>query len=285
MRRHWWIWLGLAGLVSFGCVPKKYVPSEDDRYAGSYADAPTAVVDSLVAVSYNIKFAEDIGGAVQDLRALAKTTPIDLLLLQEMDPAGTEAIADSLGYHFVYFPASIHPYHDELFGNAVLSKWPIVDSGLIPLPHEGTFSGTRRVAVVADIQIDGNPLRAISVHTATMLTSRSGRLEQAEVVVDSVSTVPGPIIVAGDFNTVVEDDVRELRRIFRDAGYRHARLPDGSTIRGTSSDLLSGPEVLDHIFYRGLQLRTTGIQREADSSDHYPVWASFDSPYNQRGNP
>ena len=47
----------------------------------------------------------------------------DIVLLQEMDEAGTAAIADSLGMNWIYYPASVASHHD--FGNAILSCWPL----------------------------------------------------------------------------------------------------------------------------------------------------------------
>ena len=45
---------------------------------------------------------------------------------------------------------------------------------------------------------------------------------------------------------------------------------------GTLLKLTRQRPVLDHIFYRGLDLRHAGIVNQADASDHLPIWATFD---------
>ena len=51
-----------------------------------------------------------------------------------MDEPGARAFADSLGFGYVYFPATLHPVTGRDFGNAVLSRFPIEDERKIVLP-------------------------------------------------------------------------------------------------------------------------------------------------------
>ena len=41
------------------------------------------------------------------------------------DEMGTAAIAETLGYNYVYFPAAVHVESGQNFGTAVLSRWPL----------------------------------------------------------------------------------------------------------------------------------------------------------------
>ena len=54
---------------------------------------------AIKVVSYNISFAEHIDLAIQEL---GEFEDADVILLQEMDEAGTELVAKSLKYDYVY---------------------------------------------------------------------------------------------------------------------------------------------------------------------------------------
>jgi endonuclease/exonuclease/phosphatase family metal-dependent hydrolase len=237
---------------------------------------PRALTDSLVIGAYNIQFGQNVDQAIEDLRSSPWLDGADILLLQEMDADGTERIARELGYDFVYYPATLHPRHDQPFGNAVLSRWPITQHYFIALPVQSPFPVTSRIAVVAQIDTGGEPLVAASIHSSTVVVSRAVRLEQFESVRDSLQSYEGPVIVGGDFNTATYDDVRLLRKTMREAGYGHAR-PDEPTahVPGWQRALGAEPD-LDHFFHRGLELRRNGVVASATASDHYPIWAVFE---------
>lgn len=256
---------GCAGLAHFE-------PSESSRRSGTVATTDRPRPDSLRVVSYNIQYGEQIDQALADLQADPDLHNADILLLQEMDGDGVAAMARALDLNFVYYPASIHPHHDKQFGNAVLSRWPITASRLLVLPHKHPLSGDLRTATSADIDVDGVQVRAVSVHTATVVLGQEQRLAQAQTVADSLTAVAGPLVIGGDFNTVTQYEGSLLRRIFRDAGCSAVHLPPGSTIKGWKSGVLGDETVLDHIFYRGLQAGDSRISKTALASDHYPVW-------------
>lgn len=244
---------------------------------GSFGE-PRPIADSLVVGSYNIQFAQNVDQAIEDLRADPWLARADLLLLQEMDPDGTEQVARELGYEFVYYPATQHPRHDLPFGNAVLSRWPILRHYFVALPVQSPFPVTSRIAVVAQIDTGAGTMVAVSIHSSTVVVSRAVRLEQFESVRDSLTAYTGPVIVGGDFNTATYDDVRLLRATMREAGYGHARpgeptahVPEWQKALGAEADL-------DHFFHRGLVLRRNGVATGATASDHVPIWAVYEWP-------
>jgi endonuclease/exonuclease/phosphatase family metal-dependent hydrolase len=195
------------------------------------------------------------------------------VLLQEMDLEGTEKLARALGCNLVYHAAAVHPHHGRLFGNAVLSPWPIVAHDLIVLPHPHPLSGQRRIAVQADLLIAGRPLRAISVHLATPVTPLDARIEQAAAVAAAAADAPGPVVVGGDLNTVTDRGRVLVLRTFRKAGLRPAGLPTRPTIR---KRIWLRPDLelaLDHILVGKLTAGSAGVVGEAEASDHLPVWA------------
>ncbi len=227
----------------------------------------------LLIVSYNIQFGEDVAVAIADLEAAGLAAP-DVLLLQEMTPAGVDSVAAALGLSYVYQPAAIHSHHGRLFGEAVLSRWPITAHRLLVLPHAQFWTGRRRIALACDLDVAGRPVRAVSLHLATVAMSASHRLDQAAAVVDSlVAGWEGPLVVGGDFNSAGHGDIRSIREYYRRrGGLTQVRLGDRCTVRWSPWQRLGPRCDLDHIFLRGLDPESGGVATDAAASDHYPVW-------------
>src|SRR5687768_17604285 len=107
---------------------KNYLAEDYPYYSGNYAVASPKPVGALTVVSYNIWFAENIDHALSEINEIKSQREVDIVLLQEMDEVSTEQIARELQLNYVYFPAAIEPTYHKNFGNAILSRWPIVDS-------------------------------------------------------------------------------------------------------------------------------------------------------------
>ncbi len=271
----------VAAVVLVGCgVPTGYAPSGVPVYCGPppAAPRPPAAPDSLTVVTWNIRYGRHLDRALAELRAHPRLAAADVLFLQEMDRAGTAALADSLGLSWVYGLAAVHPRTARPFGDAVLSRFPILDHRALVLPHATPVTGHHRIAVAADLDLGGGMvLRAVSVHTATVIVAQERRLAQAAAVLDDLGG-PGPTVIAGDFNTVTAWDATLLRRAARRAGYAPVRLPPGPTIANRLGTLAGADLVLDHVFVRGLAAGGRGVVRTATASDHFPVWAVVARP-------
>ena len=94
----------------------------------------------------------NIDGAIALLSRTPELRDADVVLLQEMDSSGTERIANALGMWHVYYPAIYHRRTRRDFGNAVLSRFPIVEDRKIILPHASRYARTHRIATAATIQ-------------------------------------------------------------------------------------------------------------------------------------
>jgi len=262
-------------LMSAGCgIKTGYAPERVTVHQGAaqVAYAPAAP-DSILIVSWNIQYGKNVQQALEEMKDNPPLGDADIVLLQEMDPDGVRLMADSLGFNHVYGPAAVHPHHKKLFGNAVLSRWPIMNHQILILPHETMLTGHRRIAVAADIDLGGRQLRAISIHTATMVMDQDKRFDQAEAARDSLGSFDGPVLMGGDFNTVSEYEGTLLRRTMRRLGMKAVRLPDGPTISNRYKKIPGSVPVLDHLFIKDMTAGASGIVEEAAASDHYPVWA------------
>ncbi|MFN2370549.1 MAG: endonuclease/exonuclease/phosphatase family protein [Candidatus Krumholzibacteriia bacterium] len=283
MRARRWHALLLPGalaLLAAGCgTPTGYAPETAPVYHGRPSrPAPAAASDSVTIVSWNIQYGEDVPEALADLRAHPRLAAADVILLQEMGREGVAALAESLGLHWVYGLASIHPHHARPFGNAVLARWPLTALAPQMLPHRTPVRGHRRIAVGADVDLgEGTVLRAVSVHTATLLVTQDKRMEQAVAALEGLGG-SGPTVIGGDFNTISDWEVTLLRRAARRAGFAHLRLPRGPTYAGGLRRLPGSGMVLDHVLVRGLAAGARGVVRTATASDHFPVWVVVARP-------
>jgi endonuclease/exonuclease/phosphatase family metal-dependent hydrolase len=227
----------------------------------------------LRVVSFNIKFARDIDEALTALRR-PELAAADILLLQEMDLAGTERISCALGRSFVYYPAALHPSTGRPlrpFGVALLSPWPIADDRKLPLSPLSSRDGARKTAMAATVAVAGRAVRVVNVHLQVGL-SREGFLQQLdEALVGGAGTGSPqlPLIVAGDFNSSSDALLDQLAEKARSRGLTDA-LPRGLRTAAV------GPVALwqlDHILFAGLEPAGTDatLRGLRKGSDHFPI--------------
>jgi len=252
----WARWLAaiLCLVALTGCGLKTgYAPSKVTVHRGAAAAPAPAPGDSIRVVSWNIQYGENVAKAVGEIRANPELAAADIILL-------------------------VHPHHKKLFGNAVLSRWPIINDQVLILPHETILTGHRRIAVAADIDLGSRTVRAISIHTATVVMNQDNRIDQAKAVRDSLGGFQGPVILGGDFNTISEYEVTLLRQTMRRLRLKPVRLPEGPTIANKYKKVPGSVPVLDHFFCKEFVPGSRGVDRSALASDHYPIWAVLAAP-------
>jgi endonuclease/exonuclease/phosphatase family metal-dependent hydrolase len=260
------ICLMLAACSTF----QNYESPETPRYSGAYAPAVPPADGTLKVVSYNIKFGLKIDQAIADLTGIPELADADVVLLQEMDPAGVDRIARRLRANYVYYPASIQPATKRDFGNAVLSRWPIGHTQKVLLPHARPFRAERRIAVFTEIQVGRFRVLACSAHTETIWMSDKGRADQFAAITASVPGNARWVVLGGDLNTPNLEAVRAAERVFRRAGFETASRGIGPTVRGEPTGLVAPQS--DHIFVRGMTVIARGRSAKAKASDHFPIW-------------
>ncbi len=270
------IWCSFALCLIQGCAHDTVLTRSDIRLYGGVGNGvlPTPA-DTLVCVSYNIEFSEEMEQSILDLASDPRLHQPDILFLQEMNAEGAAFLANHLGMNYYYHPSFISPHHGQLFGNAVLSPWPLSNPRNVVLPHANPGTENRRSALGVDVQVGAHKVRAVSVHLATLIVDLENRVEQLTVVRDSFLQETGPMIVGGDFNSGTQWEVVLFSRVLREEGFREARLPLARTARGGPLDLVGYQLKLDHFFYKNLSFVSAGITLETGASDHFPVWSVY----------
>ncbi len=195
------LFIGCSVLVSCQTVREDYIHPKGPLYQGNYAPDTPEFKGLLRVVTYNIKLSEKLEEAVQELSEEPDLKDADVIFLQEMDPAAVEILAKFLKYDYIYYPAALRSSDDKGFGNAVLSRWPIVGHKKIVLPHENPIRKMHRNAVFATLQIGEHKILTCSAHTEIPLISQAKRLEQIEALLEGLAEDFPYVIVGGDFNT------------------------------------------------------------------------------------
>lgn len=147
------------------------------------------------------------------IRAGLETLAPDVLGMQEvlrfagMDQAAL--VAEGLGYEIAWGLSSEN--HGFPTGNAILSRWPILRSEVIPLPNGG--SDEHRSIVFAELKAPFGHVPVFCTHMNWKFHHGHIRVMQVKTLVEAVTRLAPldgfPPVVVGDFNA--EPDADEMR--------------------------------------------------------------------------
>jgi endonuclease/exonuclease/phosphatase family metal-dependent hydrolase len=249
---------------------ENFTESGKPFFEGNYAETPAPFAGQLKVITWNIRYAEKIETAIAELSAVEELQDADIILLQEMDETGTETIAQTLKYNYVYYPASIHSHHERNFGNAILSKWPLSHPAKLLLPYENLIK-QRRIAVRAVVTLGETEVLVYSIHTETIWLEKDKRMAQVETVTNDIRQQDQAYVLAGgDFNTTTQPSVRAVEELFAQVGMERVSAEAGPSV------VITGvPFSADHIFARGMSPLAAGVWPDTQASDHLPVWVEL----------
>jgi len=263
--------LACTVLVAFsvGCRPGiNYADPASPRYADT-TGVGNARSDSgtLRIVSFNIEYARETRRAARLLSTVTTLRDADVILLQEMTAPATRFLADSLHMRYVYYPAIYNRIVHHDIGNAILSRWPIVEDSKLILPSRSRYAKTQRIATAATIKVNGQCIRVYSTHFGTPADlGWKGRVAQLQGILDNASAYP-LVVIGGDMNS------KDIGRIAREAGYV---WPTDTIPKSNEFGRF------DHFFVRGLMMPSAvgvGTHRVPRSiSDHSPIWIRLRIP-------
>jgi endonuclease/exonuclease/phosphatase family metal-dependent hydrolase len=177
-----------------------------------------------------------------------------------------------------------------MWGNAILSRYPIQSSRTVALPipadddlveadsadHE--LAGVRyhdvepgmregRCALVSAIRSRQGAIHVLSTHLTYIGSAQ--RRRQAEAIAATVTGLEGPLVLLGDLNAPIHaGELAPLRESLIDA-FLAIGVPPVDKRR-----LSCGDAAIDHVLVRGLTPVSCRVATEAgDASDHWPVVA------------
>jgi endonuclease/exonuclease/phosphatase family metal-dependent hydrolase len=231
-------------------------------------------VRSLVVASYNIHRGLGLDRRLDLDRiaaVIAEMRP-DVIGLQEVireDGIGHEDqaayLAEQLGMALVM--GVVRPYRNGTYGNAVLSRLPVLGWGACDLSH-----GTRepRACLRVDLDVDGRPLHVFNCHFGLALRERRRQVDLLTHFLRDVAAVVGPRVVMGDFNEWHPGPVsRRLKREFSSPMRRMRR----------THPAMFPLFPLDRLYWdvelEGREFRAHGSRLARVASDHLPIVATL----------
>jgi endonuclease/exonuclease/phosphatase family metal-dependent hydrolase len=259
----------LTAMLLVSCGPvRNYDQPDEPFYEGHYAVSGQEPGEYIKIVTWNLSFAENLDPAIEALSQVDVLKDADILLLQEMDEVGVERIAEELAYNYVYYPASVHRRHNKNFGNAVLTRWEIIDHEKIRLPKTGPGNKHSRNAIKAKIMVSGLEVIAFSIHLETFWFMQAEEQRQAAFLANHVKSWDELVFIGGDFNSLTKGSIKYLEKSFGQVGLRRLSKNTGYTFKNFGLKL-----TLDHIFSSKVSTYETGVWRGSVASDHFPVWS------------
>ncbi|MET8044523.1 endonuclease/exonuclease/phosphatase family protein [Micromonospora sp. NPDC005215] len=245
----------------------------DEGAVASNRDGPP---ERLTVVAYNIRMGFGLDGRF-DLTGLTEAVSgqrPDVVLLSEVDRAWLlngghdtlDVLADRLGMPYVFGPAA-----DPVWGDAVLSRWPMGDPRSLPLPAVGAPTGAQALGVTLDL---GDGVRTAVVSTHLQPPPGQGPVVQARAVADFATEYAAgrPLVVAGDLNTEPGD---EAFGQFTAAGLVDAL----ASARPLPTSPANAPrEQIDHVFVSPGITASNPQAPRGTASDHLPVTVTLSLP-------
>jgi endonuclease/exonuclease/phosphatase family metal-dependent hydrolase len=155
----------------------------------------------------------------------------DVVGLQEVWACGSDNLAEQLarelGMHWTWAPSPAPERWQKRLGdatidigNAVLSRWPIVDKDVVRLPApDGDDDG--RLALYTQLDAPAHPVPFFTTHLTSALDASATRCQQVTALAQFIAAHRGgtvfPPVITGDFNAWPDSD--EVRRF---GGYKTA---------------------------------------------------------------
>ena len=174
---------------------------------------------------------------------------IDILLANELDDGCSRSgnrnvaaeIASKLGMDYVFgleFTELVGQNNQKgHHGNAIFSRWPILEAHSISLPveYDWFFDAQKRTggrqAILARLDVKGRQVGVVCTHLENR-TTPEGRLRQLQFLLDAVEQAfPGlPVILGGDLNTCGfhGGDQEAMEKLVNDENFllRHLSCPE-----------------------------------------------------------
>jgi endonuclease/exonuclease/phosphatase family metal-dependent hydrolase len=233
---------------------------------------------TLRVMTYNIHHGEGVDGKVDLLRIaeLIQREGADIVALQEVDKGVSRTarrdlpaeLAALTGMNCVF--GNNFPYQGGEYGNAVLTRFPVLRVTNTPYPMLRTDEQRGLLQLILDVR--GRELVFMNTHLDYQSDDAERWLNVGEIETRMKSYAGRPIILCGDFNTTPESRVcvRLSKRL--DDTWARVGQGDGFTIPAQQPT-----KRIDYIWIAKdkslVPLRVWVPQ--SDASDHLPVVGEF----------
>jgi endonuclease/exonuclease/phosphatase family metal-dependent hydrolase len=205
----------------------------------------------------------------------------DVIALQEVLedankglPNQADTIARALGGYSVHFVAVEPPGSPKRYGNAILTRLPVIAEASKKLEPLNDYRTALRVRVTAH----GRPVDMVATHLAWQPEAGAVRAQQVADLMAWLPTDGVPLVVMGDFNAPLSDSGLAA---LTSARFESA-LPPGATDTTLNPFRGHKERVIDHIFaerrwFTAADARRIGDRPQGEEypSDHFGVAATL----------
>ncbi len=204
-----------------------------------------------------------------------KNMKADIVCMNEVHGPGgifgeqAKQAAELAGYEYYYFAPAIvaggSPY-----GNAVLSKYPIVSAEKIMIPDssETAEMGESRVVACVTVDVEGKYITVLATHFGLLEAERD---EAVKLLGELVDKAEDKCVLMGDFNcSPSSKHICELNKLLQDT------IPEAEKQKRTFIGMEEPSYKIDYIFVdKSIKVYGADIVHET-ASDHYPVIADIE---------
>lgn len=227
-------------------------------------------------MSYNIKSGQGMDGKRDIKRAaqvIQEACP-DIIGLNEVQYKTTlsgfkdqcEQIAEPLGYNHV-FGRSIN-YKGGGYGNALITKYPILESQVHILPKPRGVKGEERSILKCKLDINGKYVYAMVTHLGLSFEERKEAIIYIEKL---VSECEYPVLLLGDFNVEsISPEMKPIHNVLEDS----AVLVQQDKIRTFNAERPTAR--IDFIFVSESINVSSANVIDSQASDHLPYVISVE---------
>lgn len=266
--------LSIALFLALSCSGTKEIVKKEP-------DSPAKKGPVIKVMSYNIHIGNPPSkeASYRDLAAIAKVINLqkpDLVALSEVDNKTTRSgttvdQAKELGGltgMYYYFTKAMN-YQGGEYGDAVLSRFPILDSKRYELPTTGSQFEPRSMAMIT-VEKEGKKFHFASTHL-DHTGNDANRVLQANELVKIIDQLSHPLILAGDWNAQPESEpIRILKQKLTPTCVNNCPY----TFPAVKPD-----RTIDYIMYtpqNKFNLINLKIVNETYASDHLPLVADIE---------
>jgi len=180
--------------------------------AGGCTDVKIESPARVAVLTYNIYHGEDANGGsnLDAVAGIIKSLEPDLVALQEVDNKTARAkgldltaeLSRRTGMHGIFGKAM--DYDGGGYGEAVLSRYPVIETKNNPLPHSA--KAEPRAALEIHIELPGGMKMAFAGTHLDHQRDQSNRMMQAKRIMELYENYDLPIVLAGDLNAAPGSD-------------------------------------------------------------------------------
>lgn len=199
----------------------------------------------------------------RDMKELASR--YDLLMIQEAVTTRMGVFKGLSGFRFDFGVSFGYKKDPSKFTGTMIGSNVSPDRTWIARTSETEpIIGTPKVLTMGTYKFAGraDSLLLINIHGLNV-TTHGPYIRHVELAIKQMKGHRGPIVFAGDFNSRTTKRLQETRQMLSRLGFSEMSFRNDERMRGAL-----GGEVLDHVFYRGLEIIDSEVLGHLESSDH-----------------